>query len=129
MMVRPFAIINKFTSSHEYVQFDTETGIAKMGITHHAQKELGDIVHVAMPDVGDNFTKGDSMIAVESVKTAADVYALVDGEVVELNESLEDEPGIVNSSPLDEGWMLKVKVTNKEQLDSLMSEEQYNETL
>ena len=126
---RQFAVITKFTPSHEYVQFDTDTGIAKMGITHHAQKELGDIVHVAMPEVGDKFDKGDSMIAVESVKTAADVFALIDGEVVELNDVLEEEPGTVNASPEKEGWMLKVRVINKEQLDSLMSEEQYKETL
>ena len=126
--MRQFAIITKYTKSHEWIAFDTDTNTAKIGITNHAQKELGDIVHVDMPDIGDKFSILDSLVSVESVKTAADVYAMVDAEVVAVNEGIEDDAGVVNSSPQDEGWMVEVKC-DKKQLDNLLSQEQYDELL
>ncbi len=82
---RSFAIIKRFTKTHEWISFDTETNVAKIGITDHAQKELGDIVYVDLPESGTEFSKSDVILQVESTKTAADVYQMVDGVVLEIN--------------------------------------------
>ena len=85
---RCFAVSKKFTKTHEWIEFDDETDIATIGITDHAQAELGDIVHIDLPDGGQDFSKGEVIVCVESVKTAADIYQMVDGEVLEINEEL-----------------------------------------
>ena len=85
---RYFTIVKKFTKTHEWIEVDTDTSIAKVGITDHAQSELGDIVHVGLPDVGTEFSKSEAISTVESVKTAADIYQMVDGDVLEINEAL-----------------------------------------
>ena len=94
--MRYFSVVRKYTKTHEWIEVDTDTSIGTMGITDHAQGELGDIVHVGLPDAGTEFSKSDAISCVESVKTAADIYQMVDGEVVEVNESLADEPDLIN---------------------------------
>tara|TARA_B110001450_G_C17386370_1_gene385827 strand:- start:110 stop:412 length:303 start_codon:yes stop_codon:yes gene_type:complete len=98
-----------------------------MGITEHAAKELGDIVHVDLPESGDEFHQSDVIICVESVKTAADVYQMIDGTVLEANESVQDDASLVNQDPEGEGWLLSIKALNLQALDSLLSPEEYKE--
>eukprot|EP00343_Euplotes_focardii_P000470 CAMPEP_0205802184 /NCGR_PEP_ID=MMETSP0205-20121125/4413_1 /ASSEMBLY_ACC=CAM_ASM_000278 /TAXON_ID=36767 /ORGANISM="Euplotes focardii, Strain TN1" /LENGTH=108 /DNA_ID=CAMNT_0053068159 /DNA_START=145 /DNA_END=471 /DNA_ORIENTATION=+ len=99
------------------------------GITDYAQKELGDIVFVDLPFAGDTFNKGDSIGAVESVKTSAQIYTPADVEIIENNEEIESSPQIVNESPTENGWITKIKVTNVEQMSELMSEGEYKSFL
>lgn len=99
----------KYAKSHEYVNMDGD--VATVGISDFAQSELGDVVYVELPEVGSELSKGETFGVVESVKAASDVYAPVSGEVIEVNESLSDDPSKVNSEPFEGGWMMKVKVT------------------
>lgn len=115
----------KFSASHEYVKI--EDGVGTIGITQHAADALGDIVYVALPEVGDKFGAAESFGSVESVKAASDVYLPIAGEVIEINELLEDEPGTVNSSPVEDGWFIKVKLDGDG--SDLMDEDAYNKTL
>ncbi|MEO9601348.1 glycine cleavage system protein GcvH [Parasphingorhabdus sp.] len=112
-----------FTDEHEWV--DVEGDTATVGITDYAQEQLGDIVFVETPDVGSVLGQGDDAAVVESVKAASDVYAAVSGEVVEVNEMLEDEPGLVNSSAEEDGWFFRVTLSDKSELDDLMDEKAY----
>ena len=112
-----------FTDEHEWV--DVEGDTATVGITDYAQEQLGDIVFVELPDVGTELSQGDDAAVVESVKAASDVYAAVSGEVVEVNEALEDEPGLVNSSAEEDGWFFRITLSDKEELDDLMDEKAY----
>ena len=96
-----------------------------MGITNHAQGELGEVVYVELPEAGTEFSKSDVIVTVESTKTAADVYQMVDGEVIEANEGINGDPSLVNKEAEGKGWMIKMKVTDASQLDALMSEEDY----
>uniref|UniRef100_A0A7R9VYV9 Glycine cleavage system H protein n=1 Tax=Pseudictyota dubia TaxID=2749911 RepID=A0A7R9VYV9_9STRA len=114
-----------FTPAHEYVK--VEDGVGTCGITDFAQAALGDIVFVDLPDVGDEFEKGDSFGSVESVKAASDVYAPVSGEIVEVNETLTDEPGLVNTAAEGDAWFIKIKVTDESELDDLMTSDMYKE--
>ena len=123
--IRYFAIIRKYTKTHEWIELDTETKIAKIGITDHAQKELGDIVHVDLPEIGTTFQKDEAISCVESVKTAADIYQMCDGEVVEVNEKVAEDSAIVNESAEDEGWLMQVKMSDQAQLDDLLTPEDY----
>ena len=100
-----------------------------MGITEHAAKELGDIVHVDLPESGSEFNSSDVIICVESVKTAADVYQMIDGEVLGVNEAVQDDASLVNADAEADGWLISVKVLNISQLDGLMSAEEYEETI
>ena len=108
-----FAVIKKYTKTHEWIEFDDESKIATMGVTEHAQGELGDIVHVDLPAEGQNFSKQDTISCVESVKTAADIYQMVDGEVVEVNAELEDDASLVNQDAEGKGWIMKVKLSDE----------------
>jgi len=112
-------------TAHEYCKVDSN--VATCGITDFAQAALGDIVFVDLPEVGDEFEKGDSFGSVESVKAASDVYAPVSGTVVEINEILSDEPAMVNSSAESGAWFIKMEITNKGELDELMGPEAYKE--
>mmetsp|Transcript_17745 Transcript_17745/g.52784 ORF Transcript_17745/g.52784 Transcript_17745/m.52784 type:complete len:145 (+) Transcript_17745:69-503(+) len=114
-----------FASSHEYAKVDG--GVATVGITDYAANALGDIVFVDLPEVGDDVEKGESFGAVESVKAASDVYAPVSGEVVEINEALADTPDMVNSSALEDGWFIKVKISDEGELSGLMDDAAYAE--
>ena len=126
---RMFAVVRKFTKSHEWIEYDTETEIGTMGITEHAQGELGDIVHVDLPEVGLEFSASDAISCVESVKTAADIYQMCDGEVLEVNEDVESEAALVNEDAEGKGWLMKIKITDASQLKHLMDEEEYRSTL
>ena len=113
----------KYTQEHEWIQVNGD--IATVGITHHAQDALGDVVFVELPDVGKSFKPGDVAGVVESVKAAADVYMPVTGEVVEVNEALRDDPSLANTDPLAAGWFFKVKLANPSEVDALLDETAY----
>jgi len=103
-----------------------EGDVGVIGISDFAQSELGDVVYVELPEVGSTLEKGETFGVVESVKAASDVYSPVSGEVIETNTVLSDEPALVNSSPFEKGWMLKVKLSNPSDLDSLMDSKAYS---
>lgn len=113
----------KYNESHEWVRQDGE--IATIGITDYAQSEIQDIVFVELPDVGTRVTHKTEFGVIESVKAAFDLYAPVSGEVIEVNESLLDAPEQVNESPYDEGWFLKIKMTDHSELDVLLDADRY----
>jgi glycine cleavage system H protein len=113
----------KYTEDHEWITVNGE--IATVGITHHAQDALGDVVFVDLPAVGTTFAQKDVAGVVESVKAAADVYMPIDGEIVEVNEDLRNDPALANSDPLGAGWFFKVKLSNAAQLDVLLDETAY----
>jgi len=115
----------KYTEEHEWVL--VEDGIATVGVTDFAQEQLGDIVFVELPEVGDTLEVGDTFGVVESVKAVSDVYAPVGGDVVEINEELPDEPEALNTSPYDKGWMIKVKLSDSAALEGLMDVAAYQE--
>ncbi len=113
----------RFSEDHEWVS--VQDGIATIGITDFAQKALGDVVFVELPEVGDNMSQGGETGVVESVKAASEIYAPVSGEVVEINEDLEGNPGLVNEAAESDAWFFKVKLANEEELEELMSAEDY----
>lgn len=112
----------RYAESHEWVSLEGD--IATVGITDYAQHALGDIVYVDMPEVGDEVTAGEEFGAVESVKAASDLYSPVSGEVVEINEALEDEPGLINQDAFG-NWIMKVKVSDASEIDALLDAEAY----
>ena len=114
----------KYTPDHEWLNVDGDT--ATVGITHHAQDALGDVVFVDLPEVGKTFAAKDIAGVVESVKAAADVYMPVTGEITEVNEALRADPSLANSDPLGAGWFFKVKLSDASQLDALMDETAYS---
>jgi glycine cleavage system H protein len=113
----------RYTEDHEWIRIEGDTGT--VGITDHAQEQLGDIVFVEAPEVGKTLNQGDEAGTIESVKAASEIYAPVSGEVVEANEALGDEPGQVNSDPFGGGWIYKIKIQDKGQLEKLMDEAAY----
>lgn len=113
----------KYTKSHEWVRVAGDT--ATIGITDHAQAELTDIVFVELPEAGRQVKSGEACAVVESVKTASDIYAPVSGEILESNKTVVDEPAKANTEPYGGGWFFKIKLTNPEELKSLMSAQQY----
>ena len=115
----------KYTRDHEWVKIEGNT--ATVGITDFAVQELGDLVYVELPVIGDEVRAGERLAAVESVKAASDVFAPVSGEVVEGNEALEDEAGLLNESPMDEGWIARVEMNDPKELDALMDRAEYDE--
>ena len=115
----------RFTKDHEWLSIDGD--IATVGISDYAQEQLGDVVFVELPAVGKSLKQGDEAAVIESVKAAAELYAPVDGEIVEVNASLADEPGTVNSSPMADGWFVKLHMSDKAQTSALMDEEAYND--
>jgi glycine cleavage system H protein len=119
----------KFLDSHEWIKEDENTVI--VGISDHAQSELGEVVFVELPAVGDEFVSGDEAAVVESVKAASEVYTPISGEVIEVNEALEENPELVNTSPYEEGWFFKLKVSDENlgSIDSLMTAEEYSSML
>jgi glycine cleavage system H protein len=117
----------RFTKEHEWANLDGD--IALIGISDYAQKELGDVVYVELPTVGDTFTKGDPCSNIESVKAVNDIYAPLSGEVTEVNEDLEDAPEKINKAPYGDGWIFKLKIENTGEWDELMDHNQYEEYL
>jgi len=114
----------RYTPEHEWVLTSAE-GTVRLGITDYAQTQLGDVVHVQLPLVGDSVAAGDPVGEVESTKSVSEVFAPVAGEVVARNEDLEDSPELVNSDPYGEGWMIEIKLVEASELDSLMDAEDY----
>ena len=114
-----------YTKSHEWISF--ENGIATIGITDFAQHQLSDLTFVELPDSGQTVSSGDEVAVVESVKAAADVYAPISGDIIEVNNALEDDPEIVNRDAFGEGWIFKINVKNESELDELMDADSYQE--
>ena len=112
-----------YTDDHEWISLDGE--IATVGITNHAQEQLGDMVFVELPDTGKTVAKGDDAVVVESVKAASDVYAPISGEITEVNHAVGDDPSLVNSAAQGDGWLFKLRISDKSELDSLMDETAY----
>ena len=117
----------RYTETDEWVK--VEDGVAVVGITDYAQKKLRDIVGVDLPEPGRRVKRGEAVAAIESIKAAADVYAPVSGEVVEVNERLLDEPELLNRDPYGEGWMFKIRMEDPGELEKLLTPEQYAERI
>jgi glycine cleavage system H protein len=113
----------KFTADHEWLKLDG--GVATVGITQHATTQLGDLVFIQLPDIGTAITMGEGAAVVESVKAASDVFAPLDGEIVEINQAIVDDPSLVNSDPLGKGWFFKLRLADTRAMNSLMDEQAY----
>ena len=119
--------MEKFTEDHEYIR--VEDNVATIGITKHAQDELGEVVFIELPEVGQEVSKGDDVAVVESVKAASDVYSPVSGEIVEANGKIVEEPSLVNKDPEGDAWFFKVKLSDTGELDELLDETAYQALL
>ncbi|HEU5018956.1 MAG TPA: glycine cleavage system protein GcvH [Pseudolabrys sp.] len=117
----------KYTPDHEWLMIENDT--ATVGITTFAQEQLGDLVFVELPKPGSTLTAGGAAAVVESVKAASDVYAPIDGEVVEMNQQVVDNPSLINSDPSGSGWLFKLRIADPSQLDKLMDEAAYQELI
>ena len=113
-----------YASSHEWVRVEQDQ-TATVGITDHAQNQLGDLVFVDLPAVSAQIKAGDDVVVVESVKTASDVYSPVSGEVIEINQKLSNEPGAINNSPYENGWLYRIKLDDSSELDNLLNASRY----
>ena len=113
----------KYTKEHEWVAVDGDT--ATVGITNHAQESLGDIVFIDLPTVGKEVKSNEELCVIESVKAASDIYAPIDGEVIEINNNLNDDASIVNQDPEKDGWIFKMKITDPSQYNNLMTLDEY----
>ena len=116
-----------FTKEHEWIVIDGTS--STIGITQYAQEQLGDVVHVDLPEIGKTVIAGDEMAVVESVKAASELFSPVSGKVSEVNNMIINNPSIINSSPEDEGWFIKMEMTNKSELEDLMDETSYMKLL
>ncbi|HEU4522201.1 MAG TPA: glycine cleavage system protein GcvH [Thermoanaerobaculia bacterium] len=116
---------NRYAKSHEYVHVEGDVGT--IGITDYAQKELGDVVFVELPQVGAQLDATDELGSIESVKAVSELFSPVSGEVIEVNEALSDKPELVNTDPYGDGWMVRVRLSAAEEADELMSAEEYEE--
>lgn len=114
-----------YAKTHEWVRLDDD--VAVVGITDFAQNQLSDLTFVELPEIGTEVEAGDEVAVLESVKAASDIYAPIAGEIVEVNEGLEDAPELVNNSPYEEGWLFKIKFVKEEDVDDLLSAESYDE--
>ena len=117
----------KYTPEHEWLK--VEDNIATVGITSHAVEQLGDIVFVELPEIGQHFSQGDEVAVVESVKAASDIYAPIDGTIIEVNTELESTPEQVNTDPQGTGWFFKMEIDNKDQINGLMGVDSYMKLL
>ena len=115
----------KFTKDHEWLNLQEDLAI--VGITDYAQSQLGDIVFVEMPELSSKLTASESFGAIEAVKTVADLFAPVSGKVIEINENLDSSPDLVNSNPYNEGWIVKLKIDNNDEINKLMNYDEYQE--
>ena len=113
----------RYTSEHEWIRLDGDVGT--VGISNYAQEQLGDIVYVDLPDIGTSISKGAEAAVVESVKAASEIYAPISGEVIEVNEALDDNPGQINEDAEGDGWFIKIKVNDPAELEELMDAEAY----
>lgn len=119
----------RYTKDHEWVEFDTKTKIAKIGITEYAQDKLGDVVHVELPSEGAEISANEPFGSVESVKAVSDIYTPFGGQVQEVNTLLQETPETVNEDPYGEAWMITMKVSDAAKLEGLMTAKQYEEYL
>jgi glycine cleavage system H protein len=117
----------RYSKEHEWVA--AEEAVATIGITDHAQEQLGEIVYIELPSVGEKVSKDDPFGVVESVKAVSDIYAPVSGTVLEVNEDLAESPEVVNEDPYGDGWLIKVKVSDPADLDDLMDNEEYEQMI
>ena len=117
----------KYTKEHEWIR--VEENFAYVGITDFAQGELGDIVFVELPNLEEEFSQNDIFGTIEAVKTLADLFIPISGKIVAVNEDLEGQPELINTSPYEDGWIVKIEVTNKEDLESLMNNNSYKELI
>lgn len=118
----------RYTEEHEWVQ-RTSDDVVRIGITDYAQQQLGDVVFVQLPEVGQRVESGDSVGEVESTKSVSDIYAPVSGEVTARNDALEEQPELVNSAPLDDGWMVEIRLADPEQWAGLLDAEAYQKVI
>ena len=118
---------NLYSKDHEWILVQDTVGT--IGITDYAQHELGDVVYVDLPEVGDTFEAGDPFGSVESVKAVSEVFCPISGEVIEVNSKLEESPELINQSPHEKAWMIKVRITNPDELKELLGAEEYEEYL
>jgi glycine cleavage system H protein len=116
---------NRYAKSHEYVHLEGD--VATIGITEYAQKELGDVVFVELPQVGSQLEAADELGSIESVKAVSELFSPVTGEVIEINEALSDKPELVNTDPWGDGWMIRIRVSDPTEVDELMTAEEYDE--
>ena len=117
----------KYTEDHEWVSMDND--IATIGISNHAQESLGDIVFIELPSIGKTVKAKDEICVIESVKAASDIYAPIDGEIIEVNNNLEGDAAIINQDPENTGWIFKLKVSDLKQFNDLMNEDDYKKFL
>ena len=115
-----------YTEEHEYLKPTDEEGVFLVGVTDYAQGELGDVVYIELPEVGASFEKMDPFGNIEAVKAVSDLYCPVAGEIVEVNASLDDDPAVVNSDPYGEGWIVKLKVQDPDQVGTLLDQNAYS---
>ena len=117
----------RYTETHEWVKIEGE--FAYLGITYFAQRELGEIVHVELPDVGDNLSAGGPLGSLEAVKTVEDIYSPISGIVEKINNDLFDTPELINNSPYEDGWLVKIRFTDKDEIGKLLTAEEYRKQL
>ena len=117
----------KFTEEHEWLR--EEDGVIVVGITEHASTQLGDIVFIELPEEGTTVSKDDEIVVIESVKAASDILSPLDGEIVEVNEMLVDEPSKVNDDPMGDAWFFKIKASDPSQMDDYLNEDAYNKLI
>jgi glycine cleavage system H protein len=115
-----------YTEEHEYLKKTSQPDVYQVGITDYAQGELGDVVFIELPNVGDKFARMDVFGTVEAVKAVSDLYSPVSGEIVEVNSALSSDPALVNNDPYGTGWMIKVRLTDKSELDQLLNASEYS---
>jgi glycine cleavage system H protein len=118
----------KFLKSHEWARVE-DNGLVRVGISDHAQGQLGDLVYVELPEIGQSVKAGEGAAVVESVKAASDIYSPVTGEVVEINEELNDNPETINEDAFGKGWIFAVKISDRGELDELLSADEYAEVM
>ena len=115
----------RYSEEHEYVMSTDESGVYRVGITDYAQGELGDVVYVELPTVGESFEKTATFGTIEAIKAVSDLYCPVDGEIVAVNASLDDDPSVINSDPYGAGWMVRLRVGDQGEVDALMDATAY----
>ena len=118
-------IEKKYSKDHEWIEVNSN--VATVGITNHAQDSLGDIVYVGLPEIGKNVSAGEEVCVIESVKAASDIFSPIDGEIIEVNEKLNDNGALINEDPENRGWIFKLKITDSSELDNLMTLAQYED--
>ena len=116
-----------YTKDHEWISIDNDSAV--IGITDYAQGELGDIIFIELPDIGDSFSSGDVFGTIEAVKTVADLFMPISGNIIDINNEIEDNPELVNTDAFNNGWIVKIKINNKDEVKNLLNESDYNKLI